>query len=328
MSESWGGTGGGWGNPVVGSTALRIPAINSPNFNLANPSASPSPSWAILQSGLAYFFGLVLSGGTITGPDYIINPSGIFIYSGSPAAGNLLISLAGATGVDGFGNVYPQGLAVYGPSGAQIILEDNGSQAALLLIPALVTSNTVAPQIISSAVNAGLVNEIAELAISSGKESGLADAAIQLASAPADGSALALAFFEFGGSGEVYVAPGFGIRARQPGTVNTIEGWHPITLDAGWSTVANFPAPQYRYLPTGDIEFTGAASHASFTVNQNLNGSNPLAAGYRPTNEHVWRTGNGSTIADSAYQNTGIIQGLGQASGSVRIYLDGVCPLT
>lgn len=105
-----GGT--GWLNPVVGGTSLRIPAINSPNFNLVNPTASPTPSWAILQSGLAYFFGLVLSGGTITGPDYIINTSGIFIYSGTPALGNLIGSWAGVAGVDSFGNVYPQGFNI------------------------------------------------------------------------------------------------------------------------------------------------------------------------------------------------------------------------
>lgn len=103
---------GGWGKPSVGGTALRIPAINSPNFNLTNPLSSPSPSWAILQSGIAYFFGLVLSGGTITGPDYIINTAGAFFYSGSPALGNLIVSIAGAAGVDAFGNVFPQGINV------------------------------------------------------------------------------------------------------------------------------------------------------------------------------------------------------------------------
>lgn len=116
VSESWGGTGSGWGNPVVGGTALRIPAINSPNFNLANPGASPSPSWAILQSGLAYFFGLVLTGGTIVGPDYIINTSGAFFYSGTPAADNLSASIVpGAVFVtDPLGNQAYPGTATYG----------------------------------------------------------------------------------------------------------------------------------------------------------------------------------------------------------------------
>jgi hypothetical protein len=100
--------------PVVSDTALLVPAINSPNFNLQNPSASPSPSWAILQNGLAYFFGLTIEGGgTFTGPDYIINPSGEFFYSSTPAFGNLVYSEASAAGTDSFGNAYLQGTTTY-----------------------------------------------------------------------------------------------------------------------------------------------------------------------------------------------------------------------
>jgi hypothetical protein len=80
---------------------------------VASPTASPTPSWAILKNGLAYFFGLViLGGGSITGPDYIINGAGIFIYGGTPAHGNLIGSWAGAAGTDAFGNAYPEGLDI------------------------------------------------------------------------------------------------------------------------------------------------------------------------------------------------------------------------
>jgi hypothetical protein len=99
-------------NPVVAASALRIPAITSPGFNLQNPDASPTPSWAILSSGLAYFFGLVLQGGGISGGTFIINNAGIFIYSGTPAGGNLIGSWTGAAGDDDFGNPYPEGLSV------------------------------------------------------------------------------------------------------------------------------------------------------------------------------------------------------------------------
>lgn len=134
MSESWGTPGGGWGNPAFGSTSLRLPAINSPNFNLANPAASPSPSWAILANGLAYFFGVVLSGGTVTGPDYIINSAGIFWYSGTPAAGNLIgyWALTSAAGSDQFGNAYSPGLFVGNPAtGPQVALVPGSGSAAL-----------------------------------------------------------------------------------------------------------------------------------------------------------------------------------------------------
>lgn len=106
-------SGPGFSNPIVGGGgSLVYPQIKSPGFNIANPGASPTPSWAILKNGLAYFFGLILFGGTIMGPDYIINTSGIFIYSGTPALGNLIGSWAGASGTDASGNLYPAGFSI------------------------------------------------------------------------------------------------------------------------------------------------------------------------------------------------------------------------
>jgi hypothetical protein len=49
--------------------------------------------------------------GTIEGPDYVIDSAGGFWYSGTPAAGNLILSMSGAAGTDPYGNTYPQGLA-------------------------------------------------------------------------------------------------------------------------------------------------------------------------------------------------------------------------
>jgi len=43
----------------------------------------------------------------------IINPNGIFTYSGPPALGNLIFSSAPAAGTDDFGNAYVQGAAAY-----------------------------------------------------------------------------------------------------------------------------------------------------------------------------------------------------------------------
>jgi hypothetical protein len=101
------GSAGGWGNPVVGGTALRIPAIESPNFSMVNQTG-----WAIFANGTAYFFNVVVAG-TITGSTLVIDgpAGGVFVYSGAPAAGNLIGSWAGASGSDAFGNVYPQGFS-------------------------------------------------------------------------------------------------------------------------------------------------------------------------------------------------------------------------
>jgi hypothetical protein len=101
----------GFSNPIVNPQGkLVIPQVMSPNFNLASPGASPPQSWALLKNGLAYLFGVILSGGTIMGPDYIINTAGAFFYNGAPAAGNLAEWIAPAPGTDAYGNNYGSGI--------------------------------------------------------------------------------------------------------------------------------------------------------------------------------------------------------------------------
>ena len=50
---------------------------------------------------------------TLQAGDTIINPSGNFVYSAAPAAGDLIASIAPASGTDQFGNVYEQGIVGY-----------------------------------------------------------------------------------------------------------------------------------------------------------------------------------------------------------------------
>jgi hypothetical protein len=72
----------------------------------------------------------------------IINPNGIFVYSGAPAAGNLIASSAPAAGTDQFGNAYLQGDAAY--------VTISGSTYALRLgqtgtVPAFFLNNQSSP---------------------------------------------------------------------------------------------------------------------------------------------------------------------------------------
>ena len=50
---------------------------------------------------------------TLRAGDTIINPTGIFVYSGAPGAGNLAAALAPASGTDQYGNQFVQGMAAY-----------------------------------------------------------------------------------------------------------------------------------------------------------------------------------------------------------------------
>lgn len=103
---------GGFLDPIVGGQALRIPSIRSPNF-LTGVSG-----WTINKDGSAEFNNGVFRG-TVTaaafiGTDFVINTQGQFFYSGPPALGNLILSIAPVAGVsDGFGNAFDAGLATY-----------------------------------------------------------------------------------------------------------------------------------------------------------------------------------------------------------------------
>lgn len=96
----------GFQNPIVGGTALRIPAIQSPNYS---PGVA---GWIVKINGDAEFNNLTIRG-TFLGADFILNSSGLFIYNGTPAAGNLIASIAAAGGTDSFGNTYLSDIVSY-----------------------------------------------------------------------------------------------------------------------------------------------------------------------------------------------------------------------
>ncbi len=274
MSESWGTPGGGWGNPAFGSTSLRLPAINSPNFNLANPSASPSPSWAILANGLAYFFGVVLSGGTVTGPDYIINSSGIFFYSGTPATGNLIGSWAAASGTDAFGNAYGAGLTIGNSAGStpQVALVPSaggpGSPAEIQfpLFPANFFAGP--PNIAASSPSNDGIWTFSGPALA---QSGFNDYVQQVYFSDVAGAAAALAFNYIDAASpavahtyaslscyglaldvvqQIYgLHPGTGTSQSNPGVA---ESWQAATLKNSWAASGGgVNGVRYRMLPIG-----------------------------------------------------------------------------
>lgn len=53
------------------------------------------------------------TGSTFQGLDFIINTKGAFFYSGVPASGNMVASVAGVAGTDSVGNPYPVGVNSY-----------------------------------------------------------------------------------------------------------------------------------------------------------------------------------------------------------------------
>jgi hypothetical protein len=153
-----------------GYGSLAIPSIHSPNFDVADPLASPNPSWAILKNGLAYFVGLILSGGTIIGPDYIINTSGAFFYSGTPALGNLVMSIASTAGMDTFSNPYKAGFTVYGTNNTSVEIVTGSSPVIGFWTGSIFAAGP--PEIYGGVENSGLANEYQVLIMFSGEETG------------------------------------------------------------------------------------------------------------------------------------------------------------
>lgn len=93
----------------------------------AIPAPPPAPKTLLISLasaagtddfGNAYPQGIFAAAGVIEGPEFIgenfeINAAGSFYYSGTPAFGNLISSVAPADGTDRFGNAYLAGTASY-----------------------------------------------------------------------------------------------------------------------------------------------------------------------------------------------------------------------
>lgn len=121
---------GGFADPVVTALGTLIKQeIKSPNYV---PGVS---GWAIFKTGSAEFNNLTIRG-TFYGTDFIINTSGIFFYSGIPAAGNLIISIAGAAGTDAFTNTYPEGLS-FTLNGKSIVVGLTGGAPLIYFVSGL-----------------------------------------------------------------------------------------------------------------------------------------------------------------------------------------------
>lgn len=86
--------------------------------------------------------GNTINGAVFNGTNWIENALGSFFYSGTPANGNLVVSITASQGTDGFGNTFYSGLTIYGPSGAAIGLNpgSGGTNVSIIMIPGVTPS--------------------------------------------------------------------------------------------------------------------------------------------------------------------------------------------
>ena len=119
-------------NEVVGGGgALIVPLVRSPNFDL-----NAQTVWAIYSNGNAYFFNVTATG-TVTATSVIVDGAGagVFVYEGTPALNNLVVSIASAAGSDTYGNTYSgPGIAVSAPgAGGKNIIQVRPDKSAVLV---------------------------------------------------------------------------------------------------------------------------------------------------------------------------------------------------
>ena len=97
----------GFGNPPI------VSITNSSTDPYGNPV---TPGLDVTQGSIT---GTTITGSTITGSsfdgtDFVIDTSGAFFYEGTPATGNLFVSITTADGTDSFGNAYQSGVQIHG----------------------------------------------------------------------------------------------------------------------------------------------------------------------------------------------------------------------
>ncbi len=105
-----------WQHAIAGGQGnLIATSFQSPNFQHL------LQGWQVARDGSAEFNNLTIRG-TFFGTDFIINSAGAFFYSGTPAHGNLIISVTTAAGTDSFGNAYKADISVYGSNNSYLQL--------------------------------------------------------------------------------------------------------------------------------------------------------------------------------------------------------------
>lgn len=318
-------------DPALPSDKLLAP-LNAPRAGAVAVGIQPGSTGPILAQYVVVF-------GT---------SGGVFIYVGTPGLGNPPFYWVGNVTQDPYGNPLRQGIWAGQPGSIQVGIQAAGGNADIFFVPA---GGAYAADASAGMVQSG-GQAILELfgAQTAAVPAANSDRVALLLWDHGAGATASLEGFYFDTSGTSHklfagnyqgfdlpvcsevlaTVPGTGTGPSNPAVS---ESWHLITLDTGWTTLANHDAPAYRLLPdglgaNGSIQFTGTAqwTGGAFGNPQALNSSNPLGAGYQPAQFHYWRSGD-SHRTGAEYQNNGIIMCYPVTGGTNQVSLDGVVSL-
>jgi hypothetical protein len=309
------------GSPAI--TVAHIIIVSGPGGGVFIYSGTPgagNPPVAWISNGTTDPYGNALPNGAelgiagtgvFTAGNTLITPSGEFIYSGTPALGNLVISLTPAAGTDSLGNVYKADFTVYGSNGTSVqVLAGTPASVRIGTGDAAETTPGLISTVIQGSGPTRSLGMILQSPIISGAPSAFAQ--LQMLSPSADLTTLPVAL-------ELTVSDGVNVAGLQVIPTNwnftqsiTATGGTPanptlITTDS-WNSLgalgagSGYTVTRGRYQLTNDgrtevdISLTaGAATVAGVYLFAN---TMPASPNYRPINNRSYPMGwNGSVTA-------------------------------
>lgn len=240
---------------------------------------------------------------------------GVFVYNGTPAAGNLVASTAAKAGTDQFGNAFLSGDTVYDPLAfIALQLGGAGTQRAITWSNA---PSQAGPYAAVSSINLRTLNEIDWVLPPSGQLVVGTGAAATSARLEAQGAAAA---------GSLDCAPAATAPPAQP---SGTESWNYVgagggqpAFGTGWSNFGGgFAQLAFRFVAApsrcvqikGEITHTNTAAQVIFT----------LPAAYRPASSQQFAcVTNASAAVGVEVSSGGLVELLAAPSASATMQVD------
>lgn len=262
------------GNPIVGGTVLRIPAIQSPDY------VTGVSGWAVFQDGHAEFNDITVRGTVVIGngtTNTIIFDDtrvAMFVYDQN---GHLVMSLAPTAGTDSFGNAYKSGFTSYfgsnilqsGQLDAGIARFTNGNSANI--------GGTV-----QETQGNGPASNQPGLELNSGHN---ASHGVRLQLNGDNATQTATPFitsFPDGFTTDIDWVHTGTVKYGDPSTL-AAETWHALPFAANWANQGGaFGNGAYKRMPDGTVRFSGAIAWTAAASNAPVQVCTALPAAYRP----------------------------------------------
>lgn len=262
-------TGGAAMAGMAGLGGLNPKPVNAPAGAVPASGVQPGQSSAVVVANRVIVFG----------PN-----GGVFVYSSTPASGNLIASIAGAAGSDRYGNAYLPGVVSYFQgAGVYLAIQMYHAQIAFWwsVTEAGPWTQTVTVQgdanknLTVSAANITITDTVDGITELIGLRSGANFTAVNMLGA------------------DVVTDLGHFFRVQDPATPNNtpqVEGWHTMTPGLNPGFAAGGTTPQYRLMPDGTVRLRGAVN---LTAAQAANAIFfALPTGYIPSTGQDWATHN------------------------------------